>query len=284
MDKTGILYIVATPLGNLQDISARAIETLASVDFIAAEDTRHSQRLLSLLGIQKTAHWVALHDHNERNQAAGILERIQKGENAALISDAGTPLINDPGYVLVRMAHEVGVRVVPIPGACAFVAALSAGGLPTDRFCFEGFLPAKAHAREEVLKQLAIETRTLVFYEAPHRIVETLKAMQEIWGGEREATIARELTKTFEIIKQATLTTLLEWVENDPNQRRGEIVLLVSGAILPTKSDLTPEVLHTLSILMAELSLKQAVELAAKICGVRKRLLYEYALEHKDVT
>lgn len=276
--QSGILYIVATPLGNLQDISNRAIEVLSTVDFIAAEDTRHSQRLLELLGIHKKVRWVALYDHNERAESAIILGRIQKGENAALISDAGTPLISDPGYALVRMAHEAGIKVTPIPGACALIAALSASGLATDRFCFEGFLPPKAHAREKRLQEEAEETRTLIFYEAPHRIVETLKTMIQIWGGEREATVARELTKAYEVIKHATLSTLLEWVESDPNQTRGEIVLLVKGATRSEKSDLPPEALQTLSILMTELSLKQSVELTAKICGLRKRLLYAHAL------
>lgn len=281
MNKTGILYIVATPLGNLQDISARAIETLKSVDFIAVEDTRHSQRLLMHLGIQKSRPLVALHDHNERDHSIQLLERISQGESAALISDAGTPLISDPGYVLVRKAHEASIRVVPIPGPCALITALSAGGLATDRFCFEGFLPAKAHAREEALSLLKMETRTLVFYEAPHRIIETLKSMVQVLGEAREVTLARELTKTFETIKHTTMQPLLEWMEADANQTRGEIVLLVKGAEGINKSELTPEVLHTLQVLMDELSLKQAVELAAKISGVRKRLLYEYALEQK---
>jgi len=278
MDKQGILYIVATPLGNLSDITKRAIEVLNEVDFIAAEDTRHSHRLLTHLGIQKSRAMIALHDHNERDQSSGLLERIMQGENAALISDAGTPLISDPGYVLVRMAHQARIQVVPIPGPCALIVALSASGLPTDKFCFEGFLPAKAHAREEVLNHLKAETRTLVFYEAPHRILETLQAMQEIFGVEREATIARELTKTFETIKQATLLELVQWVQSDSNQTRGEIVLVVKGALSAKKTGLTPDVLNTLTILMAELSLKQAVELTAKISGVRKRLVYEYAL------
>lgn len=277
---SGILYIIATPLGNLKDISARAIETLGSVAFIAAEDTRHSQRLLTHLGIKRAASTlIALHDHNERDQSAILIDRIQMGESAALISDAGTPLINDPGYVLVRKAHEAGIRVVPIPGACALIAALSAGGLPTDKFCFEGFLPTKAHAREKLLKTLTKETRTLVFYEVPHRIIESLKAMNEIWGGEREATFARELTKTFETIKHATLSTLLAWVTADPNQTRGEIVLLVKGSPESQKFGLNSDVLHTLHVLMGELPLSQSVELTAKICGTRKRLLYEHALK-----
>lgn len=277
----GILYIIATPLGNLKDISLRAIETLKTVDFIAAEDTRHSQRLLSHLGIYRAGTLVALHDHNERDQTRNLLARIQKGEQAALISDAGTPLINDPGYLWVRMAHEVGVQVVPIPGACALIAALSAAGLPTDRFCFEGFLSPKVHMREKQLEALQSETRTLIFYEAPHRVIETLRAMKHIWGGDREITFARELTKTFETIKHTTLSALLEWVEGDANQTRGEIVLLVRGESSIKKFDLNPVALHTLNVLMAELSLKQAVELAAKISGVRKRLLYEYALSLK---
>lgn len=277
MYKQGVLYIVATPLGNLGDMSNRAIEILNAVDLIAAEDTRHSQRLLMHLGIAKKQ-LIALYDHNERDQSEGLLARIVEGQSIALISDAGTPLISDPGYVLVRTAHEQGIRVVPIPGACALITALSASGLPTDRFCFEGFLPAKTHAREEVLQHLLKETRTLVFYEAPHRILETLKSLHTIFGPDREATLARELTKTFETIKQGTVLELLTWVESDTNQTRGEIVLILKGAVAAKKAGLTPEALNILSVLMADLSLKQAVDLTVKITGIRKREVYDCAL------
>ena len=206
------------------------------------------------------------------------MARIVEGQSIALISDAGTPLISDPGYVLVRTAHEQGIRVVPIPGACALITALSASGLPTDRFCFEGFLPAKTHAREEVLQHLLKETRTLVFYEAPHRILETLKSLHTIFGPDREATLARELTKTFETIKQGTVLELLTWVESDTNQTRGEIVLILKGAVAAKKAGLTPEALNILSVLMADLSLKQAVDLTVKITGIRKREVYDCAL------
>jgi 16S rRNA (cytidine1402-2'-O)-methyltransferase len=282
MNKQGILYIVATPLGNLGDITIRAIEILKDVDCIAAEDTRHSQRLLRHLGISKKQPLIALHDHNERDQSSVLLTRITQGESIALISDAGTPLISDPGYVLVRTAHEKGIQVVPIPGACALIAALSASGLPTDKFCFEGFLAAKTHAREEVLQGLSLEPRTLVFYEAPHRILDTLQSMHKILGSEREATLARELTKTFETIKQGTLLELLNWVEADANQTRGEIVLIVKGAIAAKKAGLTPDVIRILSILMSDLSLKQAVELTVKITGIRKHEIYDYALTLKE--
>ncbi len=277
MYKQGILYIVATPLGNLGDISNRAIEILNAVDLIAAEDTRHSQRLLTHLGITKKQ-LIALHDHNERDQSAALLARIEEGQNIALISDAGTPLISDPGYLVVRSAHEQGIRVVPIPGPCALITALSVSGLPTDRFCFEGFLPAKTHAREEILQHLVPETRTLVFYEAPHRIVDTLKSIHTIFGAEREATLARELTKTFETIKQGTILELCTWVESDINQTRGEMVLILKGAMAAKKVGLTPEALNILRVLMGDLSLKQAVELTVKITGIRKREVYECAL------
>ncbi len=277
MTKKGVLYIVATPIGNLEDISLRAIGVLQSVDFIAAEDTRHSQKLLAHLGIKNTL--ISLHDYNERSQSGELLEKITQGASLALISDAGTPLISDPGYVLVQMAHVQGIRVVPIPGACALIAALSASGLPTDRFVFEGFLPEKPNARRKALEHLKLETRTLIFYEAPHRILESLRALVEILGGEREATLARELTKTFETIRFGTLAELLGWVENDVNQTRGEIVLLVKGAKAPDKTELTAESLHILKILMTELSLKDAVGLTAKMTGIQKQLLYKSGLD-----
>ena len=204
------LYIVSTPIGNLGDMSPRAVETLQAVDLIAAEDTRHSSRLMQHFDI-KTQMW-ALHDHNERSQADRILQRLEEGENIALISDAGTPLISDPGYHLVRIIREAGYSVVPVPGACAFVAALSASGLPTDRFIFEGFLPAKTKARRERLDNVVEEPRTLVYYESPHRLTDTLADMLAVFGSDRYVVMARELTKTFETIHGDRLEGLVEWV------------------------------------------------------------------------
>lgn len=274
----GALYIVATPIGNLGDISARAIETLASVDRIAAEDTRHSQRLLKHLGITKPL--LALHEHNEREQASVLLEPLHRGATLALISDAGTPLISDPGYSLVRLAHQQGIRVVPIPGPCAAIAALSASGLPNARFIFEGFLPAKSSARRQRLEDLVSERRTLIFFEAPHRILETLADLQSIFGERREAALAREISKTFETIRVDALSQLYAWVQADPQQQRGEIVLLVSGCLEKSELGLlSPEAEQILKILLGELSVKQASALAAKITGCSKRLLYERALQ-----
>jgi len=275
----GILYVVATPIGNLQDMSLRAIEVLKTVDGIAAEDTRHSAPLLRHFMINTPT--MALHEHNERERAAKILERLQQGESIALISDAGTPLINDPGYFLVREARQAGIRVVPIPGPSAVIAALSVAGLPTDRFCFEGFLPAKSKPRLLHLESLRDETRTMIFYEAPHRVLESLQDMLQIWGPEREVVMARELTKVYETVYSSALSALIECVKNDANQQRGEIVLIVKGAeaIAPEVDVIAVD--HVLRILLNDLPLKQAVELAAKIANKRKNEVYQRALQLK---
>jgi 16S rRNA (cytidine1402-2'-O)-methyltransferase len=280
--KSGVLYIVATPIGHLDDITLRAIEVLKCVDRIAAEDTRHSVRLLKHLGIAKPL--VALHEHNERDQAFKLLDPLEAGESLALISDAGTPLISDPGYHLVQLAHHRGIRVVPIPGACSIIAALSASGLATDRFVFEGFLSAKSTARQKQLEKLARESRTLIFFEAPHRILETLEAMVLCFGKERLAVVARELTKTFETIRLATLSELLDGIKADLMQQRGEFVILVAGATIQTSLDETipSESMTVLKILLAELSVKQASSLAAKITGVKRGALYEAALKYQQ--
>lgn len=271
------LYIVSTPIGNLGDISARALETLQSVDLIAAEDTRHSARLLQHFGIT-TPMW-ALHDHNERAQADRIVQRLSEGANIALISDAGTPLISDPGFHLVRAVRHAGYRVVPVPGACALIAALSASGLPTDRFAFEGFVPAKNQARLQRLQAVADDTRTLMFYESPHRLLDTLRAMLEVFGPDRYLVLARELTKTFETIHGDSLGKLIEWVEADANQRKGEFVLLLQGTEPEVEGgDLGAEELRVLSLLLEELSVKQASALAAKICSGKKKQFYQAAL------
>lgn len=273
---SGALYVVATPIGNLADMTQRAIEVLDAVALIAAEDTRHSGKLLHHFSIKTPT--VALHDHNERVASEAIVARLQQGEAVALISDAGTPLISDPGYHLVAQARAAGCQVIPVPGASALLVALSASGLPSDRFIFEGFLPAKAGARNARLEQLRDDPRTLVFYEAPHRIEESIAAMASVLGGGRQAVIARELTKTFETIHGDTLAGLTRWLANDANQRKGEFVVVVAGAEVAEQA-VDPETERVLQLLLAEMSVKQAAALAAKITGVKKNLLYQHALE-----
>ena len=278
MNAPGTLYVVATPIGNLDDISARALRVLREVKLIAAEDTRHSARLLQHFGIATPL--VACHEHNEREQGSRLVQRLLGGDDLALISDAGTPLISDPGYHLVRQARAAGVNVVPVPGACALIAALSAAGLPSDRFIFEGFLPAKAAGRRARLEQVKEEPRTLIFYEAPHRILECLEDMEAVFGGERPALLARELTKTFETLKGLPLAELRAFVAGDSNQQRGECVVLVGGWSAPEgEQAVSAEAQRVLDLLLAELPLKRAAALAAEITGVRKNLLYQLALE-----
>lgn len=270
------LYIVATPIGNLEDITLRAVATLRGVDLIAAEDTRHTRRLLQHLQIDTPL--TAYHEHSDDAVAQRLCERIVEGQSVALVSDAGTPLVSDPGYRLVRAAQARGVPVVPIPGACAVIAALSASGLPSDRFLFAGFLPARAAARQTRLSSLADETATLVFYEAPHRLQETLADLVECLGEEREAVLARELSKAFETIHRATLGELVEFVAADSNQRRGEIVLLVSGcAAQETGVDVAlAELMQALSTRMPP---REAAALLSTYSGVRKNRLYSHWLE-----
>ena len=273
----GTLFVVATPIGNLQDMSPRALQVLKDVRLIAAEDTRHSARLMQHFGIDTPM--TACHDHNERDKGERLVERLLAGDDVALISDAGTPLISDPGYHLVRQAREAGVRVSPVPGACALIAALSAAGMPSDRFAFEGFLPAKAHGRRQRLQVLAAEDRTWMVYEAPHRLLECLQDMQQVLGGERRVLLARELTKTFETLRAAPLSELVKWVAGDSDQQRGECVLVVEGAPAPQADEVGDEALRVLDLLLAELPLKRAAKLASEITGVRKNLLYQIALE-----
>nr|WP_223187061.1 16S rRNA (cytidine(1402)-2'-O)-methyltransferase [Pseudomonas nitroreducens] len=276
----GTLYVVATPIGNLDDISARALKVLADVALIAAEDTRHSVRLLQHFGIQTPL--AACHEHNEREQGGRFLTKLQAGEDVALISDAGTPLISDPGYHLVRQARAAGIPVVPVPGACALIAALSAAGLPSDRFVFEGFLPAKAAGRRGRLEALVDEPRTLIFYEAPHRVLECIEDMVAIFGDERPALLARELTKAFETLKGLPLGELREFVASDSNQQRGECVLLVAGKPAPEGDEaVDAHTLRVLDLLLAEMPIKRAAALAAEITGARKNQLYQIALERQ---
>jgi 16S rRNA (cytidine1402-2'-O)-methyltransferase len=258
-------------------MTARAIEILTAVDLIAAEDTRHSAKLLRHFGIP--TEMLALHEHNERDQVSRLLESLRQGKSIALISDAGTPLISDPGYPLVHAAHAADIRVVPIPGPSAVVAALSASGLPSDRFVFEGFLPPRSQARRAVLERLRVEPRTTIFYEAPHRIMECLRDMAEIFGAEREATIARELTKHFETIRSATFAELTAWMERHDEQQQGEFVVLVHGAHRTEETtDESLEAERILGILMQELPTSQAADLAARITDVPKNRLYKKAL------
>ncbi|WP_423357105.1 16S rRNA (cytidine(1402)-2'-O)-methyltransferase [Pseudomonas citronellolis] len=275
----GTLYVVATPIGNLDDISARAQRTLREVALIAAEDTRHSIRLLQHFGIETPL--AACHEHNEREQGGRFITRLLAGDDVALVSDAGTPLISDPGYHLVRQARAAGIRVVPVPGACALIAGLSAAGLPSDRFVFEGFLPARTAGRKARLEALREEPRTLIFYEAPHRILECIQDMAEVFGEARQAVLARELTKTFETLKGLPLGELRDWVAADANQQRGECVLLLAGWEAPEEEGIDAESLRVLDLLLAELPVKRAAALAAEITGVRKNLLYQAALERK---
>lgn len=273
----GTLFVVATPIGNLQDMSPRALQVLKDVKLIAAEDTRHSARLMQHFGIGTPM--TACHDHNERDKGERLVERLLAGDDIALISDAGTPLISDPGYHLVRQAREAGVKVSPVPGACALIAALSGAGMPSDRFAFEGFLPAKAHGRRQRLQALAAEDRTWMVYEAPHRLLECLQDMQQELGGERRVLLARELTKTFETLHSAPLAELVAWVASDSDQQRGECVLVVEGAPAPEGDAVGDDALRVLNLLLAELPLKRAAKLASEITGVRKNLLYQIALE-----
>ena len=270
------LYIVATPIGNMGDITARAIDVLKKVDIIACEDTRTSGKLLSNFSID-TQTW-AYHEHNSEIQTPKIIEMIQRGHSVALISDAGTPLISDPGYQLVQAAHLAGVSVVPVVGASAAIGALSVAGLPSDKFSFVGFLPAKTHGRVKQLQDYAERTETLIFYEAPHRIVASLKDMAAVFGDNRPATLCRELTKTFETVRKSTLGELVNFVESDNNQQKGEIVLVVGGNVNNSSDDLSvhdPLLLR----LLEDLSVKKAAALASDITGVKKNALYQRLLE-----
>jgi 16S rRNA (cytidine1402-2'-O)-methyltransferase len=269
----GKLFVVATPIGNLADLSIRAREILSGADLIAAEDTRHSAALLAQFGIATRT--LALHEHNEREKSAELVQRLREGAQIALISDAGTPLVSDPGYRLVRAAREAGITVSPVPGACAAIAALSAAGLPSDRFVFEGFLPAKSAARRSHLQTLAAETRTVIFYESSHRIGECLHDCAGVFGGERHAVLARELTKLYETILDGTLAHLSARVASDADQRRGEFVLLVAGADTGEDAAKLAEGRRVFEILRRELPPSRAAKLAAEISGASRKALYD---------
>ncbi|MDX1705221.1 16S rRNA (cytidine(1402)-2'-O)-methyltransferase [Pseudidiomarina sp.] len=276
----GTLYIVPTPIGNLADISERALQVLRQVNAIAAEDTRHSGQLLQHYGIRNEL--FALHEHNERQRSAQVIERLQQGQSVALISDAGTPLISDPGYVLVQHCRMAGVPVVALPGPCAITTALSGAGLPTDRFTFEGFLPAKGQQRRKTLNALLTEPRTMVFYESPHRITDALTDLHAIFGADRQLVLARELTKQFETYLSGTIAEVEAAVLADSNQQRGEMVLMLAGAPQSAHDDDTGPALATLQLLRRELPLKKAAALAAEIHGQRKNTLYQLALDAEN--
>lgn len=274
---TGVLYVVATPIGNLEDLSPRAQRVMAEVQLIAAEDTRHTGALLAHFGIRTPL--LSLHEHNEAERAPRLLERLQAGDSVALVSDAGTPLISDPGFNLVRAARAAGVRVSPVPGPSALIAALSVSGLPTDRFVFEGFLPARPAARRARLTELATETRTLVFYEAVHRLQESLADMAQTLGAERAAVIARELTKLHETVSSGTLSELAMRMAADAEAPKGETAVLVAGASAARSPAISIEPERLLRILLEKLPVKQAANLTARISGGKKNQLYQKALE-----
>ena len=275
---SGTLYVVATPIGNLEDLTSRARQALAEVDLVAAEDTRHTGRLLLSIGAKPAL--LALHDHNEEQACGKVMEALHSGKDVALVSDAGTPLISDPGYRLVRAAHAGDVRVVPIPGASAVTAALSAAGLATDRFCFEGFPPAKQGARRKWLAALAREQRTIVFYESVHRIADCLADMIDAFGAEREAFMGRELTKLHEQCVQATLGEMRSRIDSGEIQQKGEFVIVVAGAV----ADEAPafDIDRLLGLLVESLSPKDAARIAAELTGQRKNALYDRIIELKS--
>ncbi|MDP1595546.1 MAG: 16S rRNA (cytidine(1402)-2'-O)-methyltransferase [Methylotenera sp.] len=280
MHPIGILYVVATPIGNLQDITLRALDILKTVDAIAAEDTRHTSGLLSHFGIAKKL--IAVHEHNERQSAEKLLAQLSAGQSIALVTDAGTPGVSDPGAVVVDLVRKAGVKVVPIPGASAVIAALSASGIAQNGFLFHGFLPASGAARRKALEALKSQTVTLVFYEAPHRIIESIVDMSAVLGAERRITFARELTKTFETIYSCSLGEAEAWLQADANQQRGEFVLLVEAAAIKEAEEVSEEAVRVLKLLLAELPLKQAVKLATEITHEKKNVLYEFALQLKQ--
>ncbi len=272
----GTLYLVATPLGNLEDFTPRAQRVLSEVDLVLAEDTRHSRKLLDYFGIQTPMS--ALHEHNEQEVVSGFVERLQAGDSIAQISDAGMPLISDPGFLLARAAREAEIPVTVIPGASAPICALALSGLPVDRFTFEGFLPSKTEARKKALQALLEEPRTMIFFESPKRIFNTVQAAAEVFGAERLASVVREITKMHETAKTAPLGELVAWMEENPEQRRGEFVFLVEG-----KKELSDqkiaEAQRIAVLLVKELPPRKAAALAAEITGVRKNELYRFLLE-----
>jgi 16S rRNA (cytidine1402-2'-O)-methyltransferase len=272
----GSLFIVATPIGNLDDISQRALQVLREVAWVAAEDTRHSGKLLSHFNI--SARFLSLHDHNEKQRAASLLQKLQAGDSVALVSDAGTPLISDPGYSLVRLCRDAGVKIVPIPGPCALIAALCCAGLPTDKFHFIGFLPAKSGQRQQVLTDIPANVGTLITYETARRIKDTLADVAVVFGDDRELVLAKEITKTFEHFCHGTAQKITAWLEEDPQRCQGEMVLMIAPPAAKPDDDIHPVAQQTLKLLMAELPLKKAAALTAEIHGEKKNALYKLGL------
>ena len=281
MPEVGSLFIVPTPLGNLDDITHRAIATLKAVDWIACEDTRHTQKLLQHFLISTRT--LSLHDHNEEKRTQALCQKLLAGESVALVSDAGTPLISDPGFVLVRACRQQGIPVIGLPGPCAAITALSAAGLPTDRFLFEGFLPVKSAALRSALAQLKSRTYTTVFYESPRRIVTTLQALIEQLGAEHEIVLAKEISKTFETYRYGSAVSVLDWLTLDDNHQRGEFVLMVAGTAKKDDIHISPEAEALLALLQSELPLKKAAAIVAEHYGLKKNALYERALQIKGV-
>lgn len=275
MAEAGTLYIVATPIGNLEDITQRALRVLREVNLIAAEDTRHSQKLLQQFDI--VTRLISVHEHNETQRAKQLIGKLLEGDNIALISDAGTPLISDPGYNVVNLCRQEGIRVVPIPGACAAITALSGAGLPTDRFRFEGFLPVKQQAKEQALAELEKESGTAVFYESPRRIRDTVATINQVLGAERPLVVARELTKTFESFFSGTTEEVLAWLDQDSNNQRGEFVLMVGGVKIED-TGIPEEAQQLLKALTEELPLKKAAALVASHYNLKKNALYQFGL------
>ena len=275
---SGYLYIVATPIGNLDDISLRAIEVLKTVDTILAEDTRHSKTLLNNFDIDTNVQ--AFHEHNETNKSLDIVDKLNSGKNIALISDAGTPLISDPGYVLVRDAKKAGIKVVPIPGASALISALSASGLPSDSFSFYGFFPTKQTARVKFINSIAHIEQTAILYESPKRILACMQDLLDVIGNERSVCIAKEITKAFETIKTGFLPELIDYLNMDSTHQKGEFVILISGIDKDKKVDGEEQLDKILPILLTELGASKAAKLASKITGISKKYCYQRAIDN----
>ena len=274
---SGTLFIVATPIGNLDDITFRAVETLKSVDLVLAENTRHSQKILNHFNIKTPIS--AFHDYNEREKCNTVIDKLKQGDSIALISDAGTPLISDPGYILVSAAKKNSVNVVPIPGPSALIAALSASGIPSDSFSFFGFLPSKQNARIKTLKTFASRPETIIVYESPKRIMATLTDMLFVFGEEREVCLAKELTKTFETILTTNISNLIDYISADPGHQKGEFVLLISSTAKKGQLEFDQQLDRLLPVLCSEMGSSKAAKLAAKITGIDKKYCYQRAIE-----
>lgn len=274
----GQLFVVATPIGNLEDITQRALNVLQSVDIIAAEDTRHTNKLLSHFSIK--AKVVAVHDHNEKQKANELLSWLEQGLNVALVSDAGTPLISDPGYAVVNLCREQGAKVSPIPGACAAIAAVSCSGLPTDRFQFIGFTPAKSKARQDFFVDAFNSGMTSIMYESTHRIMASLDDLKAVLGDDQKVVLAKELTKSFETFFSGTVVELIAFLTEDPARQKGEIVLMLPGK-QASKSEISPEAIKLIELLQSEMPLKKACGIAADYFGLKKNALYKAMLDHE---